>query len=154
MTEHEYVARRAALDQDKAAGKEHVAATHDQGRVKLMLEAKESGRGQEWVAKLEGKSQAWVSRGLSFGRFLNFMPPRHKNLAQLTEFRFREYWARTKGTETERFAAVADVLENGIPQFKEAQLNKPGLKEAVTRILSDGNWHSTAKIVKRLVMAA
>lgn len=62
-----------------------------------------------------GKKQQWVSRRLIFGRFLVFTPT-GVNAANLTERRFRDYWKRTSGKESERFAAVLSVLENGIPQ--------------------------------------
>jgi hypothetical protein len=74
-----------------------------------------------------------VSQRLCFGRFLSFMADSHKteSSSTLTEFRFRQHWKRTKGPEAERFAAVAHVLEHGIPQGYAALLDKPAVRKAV-----------------------
>ena len=56
---------------------------------------------QEELAEKEGRSQAWVTFRLRFGRFLHFgtmMGVRNDDpsLANLTERRFRALWAQTR----------------------------------------------------------
>ena len=70
-TEHTQV---AAIDQDHAAGKERAAASRDQALAKIFLEAKESGRGPEWVAQqMRKKQNVGVAQAL-FCQVFEFYP--------------------------------------------------------------------------------
>jgi hypothetical protein len=82
-----------------------------------------SGLTQEELAEKEGRSQAWVTFRLRFGRFLHFatmMGVRNDPLlANLTERRFRALWAQTdKNVRREelRFYQIIELLcsEHGV----------------------------------------
>jgi hypothetical protein len=66
---------------------------------------------QEKIARKMGKSHAWVSFRLTFGRFLSFTTTGCKT-EQLTERAFRKLYSGTRGTEQERFAHVAAKLQD------------------------------------------
>src|SRR5215471_13897543 len=106
MTDKEYARSRSELGERK-----HAAAKWDQQLAVLFIRSKWT---QADLAKAEGKTQAWVSYHLLFGRFLGFittvinaeMPDNN-----LTERKFRTYWEQTAGTnERQRFVEVQKLI--------------------------------------------
>jgi hypothetical protein len=79
----------------------------------------------ERIAERMGKKKTGVSQRLIFRRFLS-VSARGGNSVGLTERRFHEHSKQTEGAEKERFAHVADRLENGIPPGHDAVVNKHG----------------------------
>lgn len=92
---------------------------------------------------------------LRFGRFLNFVTAvinseNAPKFEQLTEGRFREYWKRTTGNEQERFEEIAEIVEYGIPQGRDAQAEKPGVRLAVIEAMQDGAWYTPRQLTDKL----
>lgn len=107
-----------------------------------------SGWTQEELAAKEGKAQSWVSNRLRFGRFLSFS----ENISNgdiLTERVFRQYWERADGSnERRRFNQVVEMIGT------EERAGSPGrsraLIDSVREHYSNGKWHPTDVIAKRL----
>lgn len=111
-----------------------------------------SGWRQEELAIKEGKSQDWVSKRLRFGRFLTFIDNKSENKADsfiLSEWAFRRYWERTDGSnERRRFIQVAEMI--GTEQRAGTGRNRNALMDLVREHYSNGKWHATDAIAKRL----
>jgi hypothetical protein len=146
MTEHQFDARLAHIEEQYQARREGATAYRDQEMARLF---EECDWGQEKIAARMGKRKSWVSYRLKFGAFLGFSTSGGKHpswLMNLTERRFREHWKRTKGREAERFAQVAHALEHGVPHGYEAMIDKPGIVPAVLECLADGRWYTVQQI--------
>jgi hypothetical protein len=115
----------------------------------LALLFTKSGWTQEQLAKKEGKQQQWISRRLTFGRFLNFSTnvlnpeiPLHA----VTEGRFRDFWSRTEGTnERQRFSDVLKLMQQEV-SFRRPPLLQ-GISKAIVAEFADGKWHKFETIV-------
>ncbi len=142
MSEQQFDARIAAIDQEHARRREGADAYRDQEMARLFEQCAWT---QERIAERMGKKQPWVCKRLTFGRFLSFIPV-GISIDALTENRFREHWQRTKGKEEERFAQVAWRLEHSIPHGKAAQIEKPGVRLAVVECLADGKWYTIPQL--------
>lgn len=107
-----------------------------------------SGWSQDELAAKEGKSQTWVNFRLRFGRFLAFS----ENITDcniLTEGRFRKYWEQTDGSnERRRFNQVIEMI--GTEQRAGTGRNRNALMDLVREHYSNGKWHATDAIAKRL----
>jgi len=152
MTEQDFDLKLRHIEEQYQAKSETVRAYHDQELARLFGEC---GWDQECIRerffKVMGRriSQPYVSQRLKFGAFLNYIASCNKSdlAVNLTEGRFRQHWTCTKGTDAGRFAAVADRIENGIPQGAEALSDKPGIARAVREVLADGKWYTTEQIL-------
>ncbi len=101
------------------------SAYRDQEMARLF---NESGWTQERIAEKVGKSRSWVTLRLTLGRFLSLVTTGHQNQkppGNLTERRFRSLYRQTKGSESARFQAVADMLAAG------KGVNKPQDKQRI-----------------------
>jgi hypothetical protein len=156
MSEMEYDRQRAELERlyggPDAADKE-VLAKRDQAWAQLFLR---TGWPQEKLAEKEGKSQSWVARRLTFGRFLHFMPmginPDSPPLpADLTERKFRGVWERTKkGDERDRFKEVYRKL-TAPPDPDAPKPKRPSLKKDILESgIIDGKWRPAEKIAAEI----
>lgn len=122
------------------------AALRDQALAKLFHR---SGWTQERLAAKEGCSRSRVTQRLTFGAFLAFATDR--NIPRnLTEWRFRSYWARTSGgNERQRFAAVEKLIEEDV-RVGASTAAKPQIGKPLVEKFGDGQWHSVGTIAKRL----
>lgn len=156
MTEQQFDARLQEIDKEYASKREGAEAYRDQEMSRLFVQC---GWTQEAIAKHMCKAQSWVARRLHFGRYLRFMPSGHNHKPPphpLTERRFRDNWARAgkghpKETEDERFARVQKLIEadnNPIPKNYGNLVRKPGIKQAVIDVISDGKRRTTAEIAE------
>jgi transcriptional regulator with XRE-family HTH domain len=142
MSPAEYDAERAKL----AATKAEAGVRWEQELAKLFAR---SGWTQQELAAKENKTQAWVNQRLCFGRFLEFT----RNITagyNLTERRFRDYWARTeKPSEHERFAEV-EILIAAVAELpaRRPQRDKK-IGKAIVAKFGDGKWHSVEAIAHR-----
>jgi hypothetical protein len=102
---------------------------------------------QEKISRKMGKTQAWVAYRLIFGRFLNFITTGYKDTKtdQLTERSFRTLYARTRGSEAERFALVVAKMTDALPIGIRNQFNKPGYRPAMMEMMSDGKLPPAAR---------
>jgi hypothetical protein len=156
MTEQQFDARVRQIEKDYAAHREGADATRDQELARLFVEAKGSGRGQEWIAARMGRTQQWVSARLLFGRFLRFTTTGCKSFSPpkpVTERRFRDNWSRAgkrpKDTEDDRFARVLERLKvdtSDTPKGYGNLVEKPGIRKAIEAILADGKRRTTAEV--------
>lgn len=142
MNEHEFSLKLTHIEEQYRAKREGADAYRDQELARLFVDC---GWTQEKIGKRMGQTQSWVSRRLIFGRFLSFMPDRHK-LTDLTEFRFRSHYSKTKGDEANRFRQVLNVLTDGVPPGYRNIVKKPGIKKAILDLLSDGKSYTTQQI--------
>lgn len=146
MSEQQFDARLARINEQYEAHKEGAVATRDQEVARLF---EQCGWTQERIAQRMGKRQQWVSYRLIFGRFLEFTTSgcEHPSCTtNLTERRFREHWKRTKGSEKDRFEQVLHALEHGIPHGRAALVSKPGVREALLGTLADGKWYTVSQV--------
>jgi len=152
MTEAEYDRERARLREVYGDTRQAAGARFEQELAKLYHS---TGWSQDKIAQKEGKSQSIINRWLRFGRFLEFMPARHNltNLPNnLTEWRFRSYWARVPdtfgGNERQRFTAIARLMDEelGLVPPKPAQSVGAQIKEH----FADGKWYPLSEIVAAL----
>lgn len=148
MDEKTYEIRRQQIQDQVDAASQRASAIADQGFASLFIE---SGWTQDMIAKREGKSQAWVSYQLCFGRFLGFITS-GDNLANppknLTERLFRTHFERTdKGLkEPKRFQLVVDSLVENLVIRKSPSRKQHS--RAIAETFSDGKWHSVEKIAE------
>jgi hypothetical protein len=120
MTERGPRARGGLVKQIEAQYRTHregADAGRDQELARRFVQAKESGRGPEWIAQRMGWTQGRVAPRPLFGRFLRFITARTNSFSPpkpLTEGRFRANWSkagkRKKKSEEERFARVLELL--------------------------------------------
>lgn len=145
MSEQQFDARLARINEQYEAHKEGAVATRDQEVARLFHECEWT---QERIAGRMGKRQVWVSQRLCFGRFLDFIASgdKRESVLNLTERRFRGYWKRTKGKENARFEQVLHALEHGIPHGRAALVSKPGVREALLGTLADGKWYTVSQV--------
>lgn len=147
MSEAEYERERASLRTLYGNSSTEAVAKRDQAMADLFIR---SGWTQEELAAKEGKDQAWVTRRLRFGRFLNFMPNgiNAENLPDgLTEGRFRGFWEQTKGeiNERVRFRMVHDLLA------EQASLKRrPAIGKQLVDTYADGKWHAPRTMAAQL----
>jgi len=149
MTDAEYDRQREELRHLYGDSNIEAAAKRDQALADLF---RRSHWTQEQLAKKEGKTQQWVANRLRFGRFLNFtttvvnadiLP------ANLTEGRFRQFWAHTDkmgGNEGQRFAAVLKEIRAANVQTRSPV--NTGLSQRIADKFSDGQWHDEEMIRK------
>jgi hypothetical protein len=144
MTVEEYRQRRAELRATYGESHKDAGGLADQALAHLLVQAKWS---QKDLASEEGKSEAWISKNLLFGHFLqefttvNF--PR-----SLTERRFRKFWERTDRNELNeriRFRQVARLMEEDAT-FSKSRRKKPAIADAI-KTTSAGAWHRFSTIV-------
>lgn len=139
MTPAEYDAERAKLVVTKAE-----AVRWEQELAKLFVR---SGWTQQELAAKEGKPPSWVQSWLRFGRFLEFAETNTAAGVNITERRFREYWARTvKSSEHERFTEVEALIAIAaeLPARRPQRDKKIG--KAIVDKFGDGKWHSIETI--------
>lgn len=104
---------------------------------------------QEKIADKVGKSQQWVCCRLRLGRFLNFTTRCSKNAnvpKNLTEGRFRKYWATTSGTEEERFCQVAELMNTELALVKPPQ----NVGERIVKAFAEAGWVTEEAIFAEL----
>ncbi len=142
MSTTDFDLRLKHINDQYAARRDGADAYRDQEVARLFEQCEWT---QEKIAARMGKKQSWVSRRLVLGRFLKFMPT-GINASGLTEGRFRELWKNTTGKESERFEAVLDKLQNGVPQGAEALSKKPGVRAALLSAMDDGKWYTATQI--------
>lgn len=112
---------------------------HDQSLAKLY---QESDWTQRQLAAHLGKSHVWVGNWLRFGRFQLVT----NGYQDLTERKFRGFWAKTDKSEEEedmRFSAVSVLLEK---DSKEAAARK--LAGDIRKKFDDGKLHPTSEIAE------
>jgi hypothetical protein len=112
MTEHQFNARLAQINEQYEARREGAVAYRDQEMARLCQGCGwEVRRIARHLTEVTGKrvSKSNVSRRLIFGRFLALPPVGDKPaLTQnLTERSFRDHWRMTAGKEAEHLAQVA-----------------------------------------------
>lgn len=104
-------------------------------------------------AEKGGKSPAWVTYRLRFGRFLHFFTTvnNQESLPKtFTEGRFRSFWERTDKNEPKeayRFRSVIKLIES------EATISaprRPAIGKAIREHFADGKWHDSEVIAKRI----
>src|SRR5262245_60702177 len=136
MSQAEFRLNVKQINEQLQARHETATAWGDQEMARLFERCEWT---QEAIAKEMKRTHQWVSCRLIFGRFLDLATTvANTELAGLTERRFRDYWRKTEGAERERFAKVAEILANGIPQGFEAVCNKTGARKAVLAAMDDG----------------
>lgn len=138
VTEQQFDARLAHIEEQHAARREGADAWRDQELARLFVAC---GWTQERIAGHLKKGQQWVSRRLIFGRFLDYAHGRNEQTAAetLTERRFRASWALSRGRdEDRRFAQVVTMLGEAAPPGHRNLVRKPGLREAIIDLCGDG----------------
>lgn len=111
-----------------------------------------SGWTQEELASKEGKSKSWISQRLIFGRFLTFVDNNSAESTSggiLTERLFRQYWEQTDvSNERRRFRQVIEMMVT--ERRAGTGRNRNALMDLVREHYSNGKWHATDAIAKRL----
>lgn len=139
MTEQQFDERLKQIEVECGRRRDAVDAYRDQELARLFEECEWS---QEKMAHRMGKTKSWVSKRLTFRRFLTAFPEWKHDLSFLTEGAFRHYWAKTKGTESERFRDVREALAGcDLPSRPEVLTTKPNYVHGVREVLADGRWH-------------
>jgi hypothetical protein len=155
MTEAEYRRARDELRATYGEGGREARAHADQALAALFVR---SGWTQERLAAAEGKSQSYISQRLLFGKFLAFIAAAINTefapiKAQLTEWRFRAYWARAadvgSGNERQRFLAVQKALEADV-RIGRSTRPKKAIGAAIKETCADGKWHAFSVIHERV----
>jgi hypothetical protein len=148
MTEAEYEQERQRLRDTYGNSSVEAAAKRDQALALLFAR---SNWTQEELAAKEGKERSFVARRLVFGRFLNFVSADTKFETlptNLSEFKFRKYWAaadKMGGNERQRFAAVLKAMAE---HTKLGPLRSgKGIPEKIRDAFGDGRWHTDEAIV-------
>jgi hypothetical protein len=154
MTEAEYRRARDELRATYGETRAQASAQADQAWAALFVR---SGWTQDQLAAAEGKSQAYVSLRVLFGKFLVFIttvinPEFAPIRANLTEWRFRAYWKRTKdlgSNERQRFLAVQKALLADV-RIGRSTRPKKAIGLAVKETCADGKWHAFSVIHERV----
>jgi transcriptional regulator with XRE-family HTH domain len=149
MTEAEYDAERGRLRDLYGESSAEAAAKRDQAMALLFAR---SNWTQEELAAKEGKSPQYIARRLKFGQFLNFSPigeSAEKLPPNLTEGRFRGYWAKTNKADNDRkrYLDVAAAITAGtgkLPGMPAGTDTKFGHK--VVEAFGDGKYHDVQAI--------
>jgi hypothetical protein len=142
MSDADYDRQRSELRERYGDNRAEAGNRYEQELARLFAR---SGWTQEDLATKEGKTQAWISRRLVFGRFLEFMPngiSAESLPKNLSEGRFREFWKQTdrNDNERQRFQAAWDAMSSNT----EVRQPKRQLKQVRQRIVekfADGKWH-------------
>lgn len=153
MTEAEYEVERTKLRETYGESNGQAGAKREQA---LAILFERSHWTQEELAKKEGKSQAYISRLLRFGGFINIMPmgiipETVKN--SLNERKFRTFWDQTDkldGDEAARFTEVARLIAEDAAT-KELMLRKPlrpPISPKIVEQFADGAWHHLKTIAE------
>ncbi|KKN36560.1 hypothetical protein LCGC14_0772290 [marine sediment metagenome] len=144
-TEQTFRAKWTQITERHEALVERAESYLDQEAAKLFFLSKGSLT-QEAMAEIVGKSEAWVSRRVQFGAFLQFLPmgKNHKSPPKnLSERRFRGYWEKTSGgNHNIRFKQVAAMME------EEVTLTAPSkeINDGINDKFADGKWHHHDKL--------
>jgi hypothetical protein len=152
MTADEYQRQRTQLKTLYGDSALDAGAKRDQALAALFWRSHWS---QDELAQAEGKNQAWVSRRLLLGRFLDFMTAGHKTdiPPNLTERKFRGYWEQTerKPKEQHRFADVVRMMQDdlrlGSPRTK---CNTAPLAVALVKKFGGGKPHTVDEMARAL----
>lgn len=154
MTEAVYRSERERIRATYGDGSSKQArAAADQALAALFVR---SGWTQERLAEVEKKSRQWVTFAVRFGAFLDFAtdvanPEFDAVRVQLTEGKFRSYWAETpdEGNNRQRFLAVQKALLADL-SLSKSHVNKPPVVRDAIRKFEDGAWHYEKTIVSHV----
>jgi hypothetical protein len=134
LTKKDFLKKREEIRTAVKEKQEYVDAFCDQGLAALYAT---SGWTQAEIAEVERCGQQRISQLLRFGAFIEFFTTTgSKNLPQnVTERKFRGYWAKTKGPDVSRFEQVAGMLAH------TSVAREKGDRKAPQKILeSCGDW--------------
>jgi hypothetical protein len=146
MSEADYDAKRTKLMTLYGDNNAAAAAKRDQALSTLFVD---SGWTQEELSKEEYKSPQWIAQHLRFGRFLNYSTVVENTdplPTNLTERRFRSFWAQTERPEganntegeAERFPAVRTLITESAVLRND---KRPRIGAAIVKEFADGEWH-------------
>jgi hypothetical protein len=146
LSERDFDLKWKQIAEQHEARREYANAWRDQELARLF---ESCGWTQAKISEHVAKRQVWVSQRLVFGRFLDFIATaiNDEERRGLTERRFRGYWAKSEGTEKERFEQVARILTSGVPHGIAAMHQKPGMRNAVLAAMADGQWYTTRQVL-------
>jgi len=152
VTDAQFDERIAAIQTKASELQDRADAYRDQELARLFLECEWT---QERIGQKMGRTQAWVSFRLIFGRFLSFITSGYKDqtesLLRLTERAFRKVHARTRGTERERFAEVLARLNvEKLPLRQRNLIKKPGYCPAIVALMEEGKWFTIQQLLDAL----
>lgn len=145
MSERDYDRERQRIRDLFGDSKSDAGTRWEQALAQLFFR---SGWTQGELAAKEHKSQSWVQYQLRFGRFLDFLGDTTV-VVSVTEGSFRKFWEQTEGSsERRRFQQVKEMIT--AQDRAGTGRNRNVLMDEIREHYSNGKWHGTDVIAKRL----
>jgi DNA-directed RNA polymerase specialized sigma subunit len=162
MTREEFVGRWTEIQKTYGTSRQTAGARFEQTIGELFNETASRSWTQEMIAAEVGMSGAHVSRMLTFGAFISFLPQGNsEDLAVLKqplhEKRFRSFWSQTKdlaGNDRKRYQKTWELIlaaeQDEAAGGRKTPRDFSPVRQALGKKFSDGKWHDASKIAGEL----